>query len=107
VVVLSEQRKHPGFSSTAELYFNISHMIGNKGGMRNVWNFRGGSAEAPLSHLRGGANDKNKKEKDKHLLKLKQHIKYRAIENKKIEIAMVNTFQLAARKNLIQMSLQC
>jgi hypothetical protein len=31
---------------------------------------------------------------------------YRAIENKKIVIAMINTVQLAARKNLIQMSLQ-
>jgi hypothetical protein len=31
-------------------------------------------------------------------------IKYRAIKNKKIEMAMVNTLQLAARKNLIQMS---
>jgi hypothetical protein len=27
-----------------------------------------------------------------------------AIENKKIETAMINTLQLAARKNLIQMS---
>jgi hypothetical protein len=32
--------------------------------------------------------------------------KYRAIENKKIEITMINTLQLAACKNLIQMSLQ-
>jgi hypothetical protein len=32
--------------------------------------------------------------------------KYRALENKKIEMAMINTLQLAARKNLIQMSLQ-
>jgi hypothetical protein len=31
---------------------------------------------------------------------------YRGMENKKIEIAMINTLQLAARKNLIQMSLQ-
>jgi hypothetical protein len=29
---------------------------------------------------------------------------YRAIKNKKIEMAMINTLQLAARKNLIQMS---
>jgi hypothetical protein len=31
---------------------------------------------------------------------------YRAIENKKIEMGMIITLQLAARKNLIQMSLQ-
>jgi hypothetical protein len=32
-------------------------------------------------------------------------MKYRAIENKKkIEMALINTLQLAARKNLIQMS---
>jgi hypothetical protein len=31
-------------------------------------------------------------------------VKYRAIENKKNEMAMINTLQLAARKNLIQMS---
>jgi hypothetical protein len=29
---------------------------------------------------------------------------YRAIENKKIEMAVINMLQLAARKNLIQMS---
>jgi hypothetical protein len=29
---------------------------------------------------------------------------YRAIKNKKIEMAMINTLQLAARKNLVQMS---
>jgi hypothetical protein len=29
---------------------------------------------------------------------------YRVIENKKIEMAAINAFQLAARKNLIQMS---
>jgi hypothetical protein len=33
-------------------------------------------------------------------------VAHRAIENKKIEIAMINTLQLAARKNLIEMSLQ-
>jgi hypothetical protein len=31
-------------------------------------------------------------------------VKYRAIENKKNQMAMINTLQLAARKNLIQMS---
>jgi hypothetical protein len=40
---------------------------------------------------------------DAHLYEIEY--KYRAIEIKKIEMALINILQLAARKNLIQMSL--